>query len=395
MRWAKRLILAVLMIWLVVVPGVAAVSCEDSCDDRPDTDKPQCLQDVKKACETKLSETAATKKTLQNAIDYLDGQIGLTQSEINQTTFQIEQLETEIESLSGKISTLDFSLDQIIRLLNERIQASYKNSRINPVYLLLSSDGLKDMLSRFKYLQVAQSNDRHAIFQLEEARANYDAQKSVKEVKQAQVLGLQTELLDQKAILDGQQREKEVLLVITKHDESRFQEALAKAVAELQAIQAIIAGKGTETESGSVNEGDRIASVIPGASACSTGAHLHYEVVRNGAHQNPFGFLQSKDLIWDNSDSAQNGSGSWPWPTNDQIRITQGYGHTSYSSIYVGGVHTGIDMVNSNADYTVKSSRKGTLYQGSIACGGGTLKYVRVDHSEDEYDTYYLHVNYF
>ena len=43
----------------------------------------------------------------------------------------------------------------------------------------------------------------------------------------------------------------------------------------------------------------------------------------------------------------------------------------------------------------VKAVKKGTLYRGGISCRGGTLQYVRVDHADDEYDTYYLHVNYF
>ena len=51
-------------------------------------------------------------------------------------------------------------------------------------------------------------------------------------------------------------------------------------------------------------------------------------------------------------------------------------------------------MVNRD-NYTVKAVKKGTLYRGGISCRGGTLQYVRVDHADDEYDTYYLHVNYF
>jgi peptidoglycan hydrolase CwlO-like protein len=398
MKILRKVLLLISLLVLVLINPVRArsQSCEESCDDKTGDEKLSCLQGVKVACQEKLAETAAKKSTLQSAIDFLDSKIYLTQSEINQTIYEIEQLEGEIGNLTGKITTLDFSLDQITLLLNNRIQTSYKNGRVNPVYLLLTSGGLNQFLTRYKYLQIAQENDRQAIFDLEEARANFDAQKTQKEVKQEQVLGLQTELIGQRQVLDGQQQEKETLLVITKHDESRYQESLAKAQAELAAIQAIIAGQGTESIVGTVNEGDKIASVIPAASACSTGAHLHYEVVKNGGHLNPASYLVSKSVIWDIPESERfSFIGSWQWPINDPPRITQGYGHTSYSSIYVGGVHTGIDMVNNNKDYTVKASRKGTLYRGSIACGGGTLVYVHVDHADDEYDTYYLHVNYF
>ena len=61
---------------------------------------------------------------------------------------------------------------------------------------------------------------------------------------------------------------------------------------------------------------------------------------------------------------------------------------------YSGRPHTGLDMVNNDKDWTVKAVKPGTLYRGAIACGKGTLRYVRVKHDSEGYDTYYLHVNY-
>ena len=68
---------------------------------------------------------------------------------------------------------------------------------------------------------------------------------------------------------------------------------------------------------------------------------------------------------------------------------------TFYASVlryYGGSPHTGLDMVNS--DYQVKAVQPGTLYRGAIGCGGGTLRYVHVKHTDGGADTYYLHVNY-
>lgn len=221
-----------------------AVSCEDSCDDRPDSEKPGCLADVKSACEAKLSETNAKKETLASAIEYLNSKIGLTQSEINEKTYQIQKLEDEILNLEGTISTLDLSLDQISKLLSEKIIRSYKNTRINPIYLLFGSDGFSDIISRYKYLKIAQTHNRNSIAELEIARANYDKQKTTKEQIQTQVLGLQTELLKEKQNFDYQQREKEQLLVVTQHEESRYQELLNKAIAQQQAFSRFITNQG-------------------------------------------------------------------------------------------------------------------------------------------------------
>ena len=380
----------------VLTSQALAISCEDSCDDKSESDKPTCLNDVRQACEEKLAELGKTRQTLQSAIAYFDTQIAYTQSKINETTFQIKQLEGEIESLSGKISILNTSLGETTKLLLQRISATYKQTKVHPWTIFFSSNGVLDLINRYQYLRAAQVNDRRILFEMEEARANYDQQKNLKEEKQSEVLGLQTELISQKTTQDKQKKEKQFLLQTTNNDQKRYQELLDKATAELIAIQAIIAGYGNETEVREVNEGEKIAAIMtegPNLLACSTGAHLHYEVDKDGVPQNPFSLLQSKSLNWDNPDPAQNGSGSWRWPLEDPIRVTQSFGSTSYSSRYAGGLHTGIDMIN-EVNRDVKATRKGMLFRGNISCRGGTLQYVRVEHSEDEYNSYYLHVNY-
>src|SRR5690606_8684806 len=110
------------------------------------------------------------------------------------------------------------------------------------------------------------------------------------------------------------------LLELTKNDEKRFQSELAQKIAELEAIQSIIAGKGDETKVGEVDKGDKIANVIPGPSTCSSGAHLHLEVAKDGTHRNPADYLSSKSVVWDNSpDGPFSFNGSWDWPLNDSI----------------------------------------------------------------------------
>lgn len=399
MHLFPRAIVVVSLIGLLFAMNVLparSIVCEDSCDDKSGEERLTCFNEVKEACEAKLKETSEKKQTLESTIKYLDNQIAFTQSKINQTVYQIEQLEKQITTLLGKISVLNSNLETTTRLLLRRITATYKQTKIHPLTIFFSSNGISDIINRYRYLRAVQINDRRVLFDLEEARVVFDDQKTIKEGKQQVVLGLQTELLEQRAVQDHQKKEKQFLFDVTENDEKRYQELLKKARAELVAIQAIIAGQGDETEVGDVNEGEKIASIMtegPNLFACSTGPHLHFEVAKDQTYQNPFNFLSNKSVIWDNADPQQNATGSWRWPLEDPIRITQGFGETSYSSRYAGGIHTGVDMVN-NDNREVKAVRKGKLYRGSISCRGGTLQYVRVSHGEDEYDSYYLHVNY-
>lgn len=333
--------------------------------------------------EAELQKLSSQARTLSNQIAQFDAQIKLT-------TLKISQTEEKILLLGGRIDQLEDSIGSLEKAFGSRAVETYKLSKFetNFVYILTAPD-IDDAVSRFHYLQKIQEADRNLFNRLQKAQEVYTGEKVDQEE-------LQKELEAQKKNLAGQKTAKASLLAITRNDERRYQDLLAKARAEIEAIQSIIAGQGKETEVGRVSEGNRIASIIPGASACSSGGHVHFEVVKDQTHQNPANFLSSKSVSWENSpDGPFSFSGSWPWPLNDPIRITQGYGMTYYAATlhyYGGGPHTGIDMVNSG-DYTVKAVRPGTLYLGSIACGGGTLKYVHVKQ-DDSYDTYYLHVNY-
>ena len=85
------------------------------------------------------------------------------------------------------------------------------------------------------------------------------------------------------------------------------------------------------------------------------------------------------------------GSGNWNWPLNGSIEITQRYGKTPYSYryIYSGGIHTGIDMVSSDA--VIRAPADGILYSYTGKCGASELKIKYIDHGSG-LKTLYLHV---
>lgn len=369
------------------------------CDDKKDSEKIKCLTDLMAEYEGKISQLQGKQKTLATTISVLNGRIFLTQTQILKTEEEVNLLQEEIDKLFVKIEKLNDIVIDVSALLAVRIEETYKRSFLPQIYLFFSSSGFSDFISRLKYLKMAQKNDREILFDLEEAKQNYDAQKNLKEEKQKELGVLQERLQTQKVLLAQQKSSKQELLKVTRNDEQKFQGLLAKARAEFAAIQSILAGKGEETKVGDIKEGEKIASIISGTSACSTGTHLHFEIAKNGANINPASMLKSKDVDWDlcgwyGCDGSFGFSGPWEWPVSGKPRITQGYGMTAYarSGAYGGNAHTGLDMVS--GDLSVKSVKPGVLYRGSIACGGGTLRYVKVDHKDGDIDTYYLHINY-
>jgi peptidoglycan hydrolase CwlO-like protein len=342
--------------------------------------------------QAKLSELSGQKQTLSQALAVLSTQIKLTETKIAANVAQLGKLEVEINDLSGRISSIDYSLTDLTKMFINRVRQTYMRRGRNDSFLVAQVSGLPDLLRGIEYTKIVRDHDRTILISLEKSRLDYDTQKQAKEQKQKEIEALKKKLDADKAALASQVKSKNQLLSETKNNESTYQKLLAEAQAELIAIKGIVAGLGKEVKIKNVGEGERIASVIQGKSPCSTGTHLHFEVAQNANRRNPFELLKNTSLIWDNSDSAQNGTGTWNWPLNDPIRITQGYGHTAYSSRYTGDIHTGVDMVTDNN--TVKAVKSGELYQGTIACGkSGNILYVRVKQA-DNFDTYYLHVNY-
>lgn len=358
-------------------------------EDNPD----QKLDEIRKKIEETqklLSEAKLRKTTLQNEITYQDNQIQLTSLKISET-------EEEIQSLTGQIDNLENALTGLSEVFAERVVESYKLKRLgDPVTVVMSADSLAEILSRLHYLQKIQQQDRETLVQMQTTQTNYEDQRTKRE-------DLKSKLELQKKSLASQKAQKTHLLEITKNDEKKFQQLLQAAKSELEAIQAIIAGRGQETKVGGVTAGQKIASIIQGSSCNSSGAHLHFIVSEKGIAKNPFNYLKS-GIDYKNCSGGGacsegdpfNPSGEWGWPINQKIMFSQGFGATwAVNNSWVGSIykfHNGIDIDSENSD-EIKAVKNGTLYRGSYA-GSCTLRYVRVDHDDSDIDTLYLHVNY-
>src|SRR5579884_164565 len=345
-----------------------------------------------------LNQAQNQEKTLSSQLSYIDNQTKLTELKIQQTNYQIQKLNQEITDLDSRITRLSTSVDSISNVLLNRIVSTYKYGNVSMIDLLFSSNGFSDLLERLKYIQVAQANDKKVLYQLQATKTTYNDQKTDKQTRQEQQQQLDQQLQTYQTQLDGEKATKAALLKITQNNEAVYQQKLQTALPEQQAILSILDGGGNEVPDGNVNQGDVIGHVIVGPSACSSGTHLHFEVHVSGSIVDPSNYLSSGSFSYiDNDGGADEGAinphGSWAWPLDGPIYITQGYGMTPYAratGAYGPSGHTGIDMY-SPSSYAVHAVRGGALSTGGIACGGGTLHYKKVDHG-DGTAAYYLHM---
>lgn len=342
--------------------------------------------------EQELGKLRTQTVTLSNQIAQYDAQIRLT-------SLKIEQTQEKIDLLGGRIDQLEGSLQSLTTAFSSRVKETYVMSRLNePMLFIFSAKDLNSAVSRYHYLRRIQESDHDLLMRLQEAQNVYVDEKETQE-------DLAYQLQTQKSTLDTQKTAKAKLLEVTKNDEKRYQSLLSSARSEFEAIQAIIAGRGDESEVGRVSEGQRIASVIQGASCNSSGSHLHFIVTQGDVAVNPFAYL-SPNVSHDNCSGSScgsadgdpfNPSGSWNWPVPTPIKFSQGFGSTwATKNTWVGRIynfHNGIDINGSSSE--VKSVGTGTLFRGSYTGGSGCrLRYVRVAHDNSNISTFYLHINY-
>lgn len=357
------------------IPVISLASCEDGskCANLSITDRPACINDLITQCNAALDEEQKKDKTLKSQLTYIDTQTKITQLKMQDTTTQIAKLEQEISDLSTRIVKLSLTLDTLTQVLLERIIQTYKYGNFSAVDLLFSSNGFSDLLTRMKYIQVAQTNDKKVLYQLQATKITYNEQKTDKEKRQAQQEKLKKDLERYQGQLSEQKKAKEDLLKITQNNESNYQSLVNRLRADQQSILQAISNIGISV--GEKSRGEIIA--YEGNTGCvypppPSGYHLHFEVYKDAKVEGgkivdnssgePIQFKISNHLVNPRPylDSGQFAKPTAGFPNN--ISAEFGYVKDYFLN---GGFHTGLDMADP-AGAPIYAADSGTAY----AAGG-------------------------
>lgn len=387
----KKILLLLFPLFFLVLTAslIHAVSLSD-CEKDPTSNVNDCIN----LFTDKVAQLTSQKKTLASQIAQFDTQIKITQLRIADAENTIVQLEKEIGILGFRIGYVTDSIGKLEVLVKQRIVATYQQSFISNLELVVAANDFSDLLLKLQYLKQVQENDKKILSSLQQTKANYSNQKDERETKQAAIEEQKTKLEALKTNLDKQKVEKQAFLEVTKNDESKYQKLLAQAQAE----RAIVFGGGSDVFMRDVRQGGSIGSIASHSASpgCSSGAHLHFEIHKNGGLEDPNNYLRGASYSYSYPESQYstygtiNPHGDLSWPLTEPITVHQGFGSHSFAqTFYANGIHAGIDIDSSSS--TVKAVKDGKLYGGSYNCSNGKLYYAKIEHS-DGLTTWYLHV---
>lgn len=307
--------LLVILILSMNIVSAYASNLDDLKDEQKELD--QQIKDTK----NEINRIETQTKDVTKQIDDLD-------RKMNQATVDLENVENELKDIEEKIDITiveleeaELSLEEKQVTFNKRLRVMYMNGKVGFLEILLSSEDIKDFLSRQDIVESIAEHDKDLIRFMKEQRDIIDVKKVELEAQRASVEMTKARIESRRKDLESTTREKESLMGRLSQDR-----------------------KALEVEVDKLNDYAK---------------EIEAEIVKLQRNTGPYS------------------GGQMEWPAPGYYRITSQFGYRIHPILKTKKLHTGLDIGVPTGGNVVAAAAGVVIYSGSLGGYGNTIM---VDH---------------
>ena len=340
-RFEKKLVLVLIPFFVFMIFATNTFSATvDELKQKIDetTASKKALEDEIAQYQAQIKDIANQANTLANALKTLttnekkiNTQISLTKKNINSKTLEIKNLGVDIGQKELNIENNILTIGESLRGINDADSESLIEN-------LLKYNDLSEFWTKIEYASQFQESLRKNIIETRNIKISLEKDKKASEASTKSLLAYQSDLNDQKKLLQINKTDTNTLLADTKNKESNYK----KIIAEKQALSAAFDKELTQFEA-------------------------------------------DLKLAIDPNSFPSSGKGILSWPVDD-VYITQKFGDTEFAKTgaYNGGGHNGVDF-RAPVGTKIKAALGGTVEatgNTDTVCPGASYgKWVFIRHS--------------
>jgi peptidoglycan hydrolase CwlO-like protein len=200
------------------------------------------LSDKLKSQKSQLEEQKAAHKQAKNkvedmevSIEKLDAVIEKLFEEVDKTKVKIGETEQKIEKTKKDIQVAEDDIKEEEDLFNGRMRTMYMNGVDGYLEVLLSSDGIEDLISRVDNIKKIVEYDNKIIGELTDKKDKIEDQKATLETQKDKLVLLKTDNEDKIDKLKEKKQEQNTLITEAKKQEQLYSSKIGDAQAIVNA----------------------------------------------------------------------------------------------------------------------------------------------------------------
>ncbi|MCB2300701.1 C40 family peptidase [Clostridium tagluense] len=218
----KKFILAIMVFGVTMSAGFTSVYADTASD------------------KAKIQQVQAQRNSLESKVQMMDNQIEKIMSKINSNENNITNIQEHIKQTEINIAKAEADIKAEQILFDKRMRAMYMNGTSSYIDVILSSNGVEDLISRVEDLKTIITFDQNVISDLETKKVAINLKKVELDTENTKLIALRVDNKKKLDTLTKQKSEQTVLVAQLNAQENKYKAQLAtdQAVEARQATQA-------------------------------------------------------------------------------------------------------------------------------------------------------------